>query len=56
VALLLEEEALALAAAEDALPPAYRSPWRRAGMLEAVAPPAPLGAAESRSLWQMANA
>jgi hypothetical protein len=52
VASLLEEEALALAAGAAALPPAYRSPWRRAGMLEAVSPPAPLGASLSRPLWQ----
>jgi hypothetical protein len=51
VASLLEEEALALAAGA-ALPAAYRSPWRRAGMLEAVSPPAPPGASRSRPLWQ----
>jgi len=54
VALLLEEEALALAA-EDARPPADRSPWRRAGMLEAVAPCASAGADPSRPLWQMVH-
>jgi hypothetical protein len=53
VASLLEEEALAPAAGA-ALPAAYRSPWRRKGMLEAVSPPAPLGAGLSRPVWQAA--
>jgi hypothetical protein len=53
VALLLDEEALALAAAQDPLPAAYRSPWRRAGMLEAVAPPTPPPAGSPRPPWQL---
>jgi hypothetical protein len=53
VASLLEEEALALPAGADALPPAYRSPWRRAGLLEAMAARRPAGAT-ARPLWRAA--
>jgi len=53
VALLLEEEAARAHAAGDALPPAYRSQWRRAGMLAAVRPTAPPIA--DRSLWQLVH-
>jgi hypothetical protein len=56
VALLLDEEAARARPAVDDLPLAYRAPWRRAGMLEAVAPVAPPMAVTSRPLWQMVHA
>jgi hypothetical protein len=51
VALLLEEEAARAKEAGDALPPAYRSRWRSAGMLTAVRPVEPPRA--GRPLWQL---
>jgi hypothetical protein len=51
VALLLEEEAARAHAVADGLPAAYRSRWRRTGMLRAVTPVDPRRA--DRALWQL---